>query len=185
MQWRLARMAAIRAEEADRAGNVALSREESDMAEKLDSLNGEFQRIKNAISWIRNRNGDSLTPREGLRIALERADFALARRYATPILTADPTHPDANFGMGMSYFVEEKYAQAEPYLKASLIRRPDEPAVLNNLAICHYRAGRLKEALDYSRKALAKLPDAPAVRKTYDEILKKAEAQKAANAVEK
>ena len=184
-QWRLARLAVVRSEDADRAGDVARSRKDAELVETLDELNPELRRIREAIRWIRSRDGDSLTPREGLRIALERADFALARRYATPILTADPTHPDANFGMGMSYFVEEKYAQAEPYLKTSLIRRPDEPAVLNNLAICHYRAGRIDEALAYSRKALAKLPDAPAVRKTYDEILKAAEARKKAAAVEK
>ena len=57
--------------------------------------------------------------------------------------------------------------------------------MLNNLAICYYRAGRIEEALSYSRKALAKLPDAPAVRKTYDQILKTAEARKKAAPVEK
>ena len=184
-QWRLARLAVVRSEDEDRAGAVPLSREDAALSDELDELNPELQRIRNAISWIRSREGDSLTPREGLRIALERADFALARRYATPILSADPSHPDANFGMGMSYFVEEKYAQAEPYLKASLVRRPDEPAVLNNLAICYYRAGRLEEALSYSRKALAKLPDAPAVRKTYDEILRASEARKKSADAEK
>ena len=147
-------------------------REDSDLADRLDELNPELRRVRETVSWFRRREGDSLTPREGLRIALERADFALARRYATPILTADPAHPDANFGMGMSYFVEEKFTQAETYLKKALERRPEEPALLNNLAICCYRTARLKEALAYAEKALARLPDAPAVRKTYEQIRK-------------
>ncbi len=180
VQWRLARLAAIRAEDSDRRNELAKSRSDAALADRLDNLNPELRRVREALNWIRNREGDSLTPREGLRIALERADFALARRYATPILTADPTNPDANFGMGMSYFVEEKYGQAEPYLKASQIRRPEEPAVLNNLAICCYRGGRLDEALEFSRKAFAKLPDAPAVRKTYEEIRKAVDARNAA-----
>ena len=184
VQWRLARIAALRAEDMERSGDVPRARDDAALAESLDDLNPELHRIRDAISWIRSRDGDSLTPREGLRIALERADFALARRYATPILTADPTHPDANFGMGMSYFVEERYAQAEPYLKAALVRRPDEPALLNNIAICRYRAGALDEALEYARKAVAKMPDAPAVRSTYEQIRKDVEAKRAATPAE-
>ena len=175
-QWRLARIGSVRAENADAARRLDLAREEAKLVEELDDLNPEFRRVRDAVNWIRSRDGDSLTPREGLRIALERADFALARRYATPILSADAESPDANFGMGMSYFVEEKYTQAEAFLKKALIRRPDEPAVLNNLAICCYKTGRAKEALAYAEKAVAKLPDAPSVVKTYEEIKKAAAA---------
>ena len=171
-QWRLARMAALRDENAGAAGDIAEAHREAAIAEKLDELNPELQRLNDAVSWIRSRDGNSLTPREGLRIALERADFELARRYATPILSADSTHPDANFGMGMSYFVDGQYAQAEKYLKVALESRPNEPALLNNLAICYYRQSRYEEALAYADKALAKLPDAPAVRKTYEQIRK-------------
>ena len=171
-QWRLARMAAFRDENAGSAGDIVSARKEAGFAEKLDDLNPELRRLNDAVSWIRSRDGNSLTPREGLRIALERADFELARRYATPILSADSTHPDANFGMGMSYFVDGQYAQAEKYLKVALESRPNEPALLNNLAICCYRLSRYEEALAYASKALAKLPDAPAVRKTYEQIRK-------------
>ena len=177
-QWRLSRMAVIRDENAGADGDIAQAREEAKLAEKLDDLNPELRRLNDALSWIRSRDGNTLTPREGLRIALERADFALARRYATPILSADSTHPDANFGMGMSYFVEGRYAEAETYLKVALETRPDEPALLNNLAICCYRQSRFKEALEYAEKALAKLPDAPAVRKTYEQIRKTLEEKK-------
>ena len=179
-QWRIARMAALRDENAGAAGEVALARMEADVVKKLDDLNPELKRLNDALSWIQSRDGNSLTPREGLRIALERADFALARRYATPILTADATHPDANFGMGMSYFVEGRYAQAETYLKTALESRPDEPALLNNLAICCYRQERLEEASAYASKALAKLPDAPAVSNTYKQIRKAIDDKKSA-----
>ena len=169
VQWRIARMCSMRA---DRAGDVARSRKDAELVEKLDDLNPELRRIHETIRWIRSRDGDSLTPREGLRIALERADFALARLYATPILTAEPTHPDANFGMGMSYFVEGKYAQAEPYFKASLVRRPNEPAVLNNLAIAQMRMGKLAEAKRHVREAFRLCPDSPEVKKTFEAIEK-------------
>ena len=171
-QWRLARFAAFRAEDFDRASKIDESKFDAELSEKLDDLNPELQRVRDAVNWLRNREGDSITPKEGLRIALERADFALARRYATPILNVDRSNPNANFGMGMSYFIEEKYVQAEPYLKAALERRPDEPATLNNLAICCFKTHRYAEALEYSKKALKLLPDAPAVRKTYEEIMK-------------
>jgi tetratricopeptide (TPR) repeat protein len=181
-QWRLARMAALRDENAGAGGDIVQARQEAALAEKLDDLNPELRRLNDAISWIRSRDGNTLTPREGLRIALERADFALARRYATPILSADDKHPDANFGMGMSYFVEGRYAEAEKYMKVALETRPDEPALLNNLAICCYRQSRFNEALAYAEKALAKLPDAPAVRKTYEQIRKTIEEKKEAPA---
>ena len=178
-QWRLARIAAVRAEDEDAAKDIAASRADAELATERDDLNPELKRIRDAVNWLRSREGDSLTPREGLRIALERADFQLARRYATPILHADPSNPDANFGMGMSYFIEEKFTQAEPFLKAALERRPDEPAYLNNLAVCCYKGGRFEEALGWARKALAKLPDSPAVRKTHAEIAKAVEEHRA------
>ena len=183
-QWRLARIAAVRAEDEEAARDIGASRADAELATELDDLNPELKRIRDAVNWLRSREGDSLTPREGLRIALERADFQLARRYATPILHADPSNPDANFGMGMSYFIEEKYTQAEPFLKAALERRPDEPAYLNNLAVCCYKDGRFGEALVWARKALAKLPDSPAVRKTHAEIAKAVEGLQTKGGVE-
>ncbi len=172
-QWRLARMAELRGQNPERAQSEEARKEEA-LAEKLDALNPELQRVRDAVNWMRNREGGAITPREGLRIALERADFALARRYAIPILNVESSNPDANFGMGMSYFIEDKYARAEEYLKAALRQRPKEPATLNNLAICCFKLRRYREALEYSKKALELLPDAPAVRQTYEEIKKQA-----------
>ena len=123
--------------------------------------------MKNGVSALPAATGYGATIR-----ASSQAAVILARRYAEPILKADPDEPQANFGMGMSYFVDGQYAQAEKYLKVALESRPNEPALLNNLAICCYRLSRYEEALVYAGKALARLPDAPAVRKTYEQIRK-------------
>ena len=69
------------------------------------------------MTRLRENTMRQMTPREGLQFALVRADFPLARRYAEPILDADPEDVDANFGMGMSYLMEEQYGRAEEYLK--------------------------------------------------------------------
>ncbi|MBR1589257.1 MAG: tetratricopeptide repeat protein, partial [Kiritimatiellae bacterium] len=114
-----------------------------------------------------------LTPREGLVIGLARADFALAGRYAAPILAADPDDPRANFAMGMMYYTGGHYARAEKHLLRCLVRRPDDAAVLNNLALAQLNAGRLAEAETNAARAMARLPDSPEIRKTMRRIEEK------------
>ena len=57
------------------------------------------------MDWVGQQKGMRLTPREGLRIGLERADFRLARTFAQQVLLSDPENTRANFAMGMGYFV--------------------------------------------------------------------------------
>ena len=92
-QWRLARLAAVRAASAEAAGTAADAQVDACLATMLDDLNPKLKDIREAVNWLRNRGGESLTPREGLRIALERADFQLARRYATPTSMPIPRSP--------------------------------------------------------------------------------------------
>lgn len=170
LQWRLARLARIRSEVFDRGGDVTRANEELSFAEALDDRNESLKRILEGMTRLRENTMRQMTPREGLQFALVRADFSLARRYAEPILDADPNDVDANFGMGMSYLMEEQYGRAEEYLKRARDRKPKEPAIWNNLAVIQFRQGRFAEAKENALKALSLLPESAEVKDTLKKI---------------
>lgn len=158
--WRLSRFARLRKDEKT--------------ADRLDRTNTALKRMLSIVEYERQRTFMQLTPREGLRIALQRADFIEARRYAAAVLRSDEDDPEANFGMGMSYLREDRMGDAEFYLRRCLKRRPDEPAVLNNLSIICRKARRYEEAEELARHALRMLPDSPEVKQTLKDALDKA-----------
>ncbi len=172
MQWRLARLARVRAEIFDFAGQTEASLAEVQISDKLDDRNESLRRIIKNMTRLRELTMHQVTPREGLQRALARADFAIARHYAEPILTADPDDPSANFGMGMSYFMEEQWTRAEEYLRRCLVRNPKEPAVWNNIAVVKLRIGHLDEAKEHALKALEIIPDSVEVKDTLAQIEK-------------
>lgn len=172
MQWRLARFADERARAADRDGDTATATAEHALAERLDDGNTELTKL---VKMAENRRASTLrqvTPREGLQLALLRADFPLAARYAKIVLDGDPDDPDANFGAGMYLFQQKQWARAAETLARCLVRKPNEPAVLNNLALACLRGGRLDDAEAYVGKALALLPASDEVKATRAEIAK-------------
>ena len=170
LQWRIARMCRMRADAADKAGDLPLAMAESEQADRLDGKNVAYGAIRRQMDWVGQQKGMRLTPREGLKIGLDRADFRLAKTFAQQVLVSDPENTSANFAMGMSYFVDEQYGRAEVYLKKCLAKNPNEPAALNNLAIAQMRLGRLKEAETNAAKALKLLPSSQAIKKTFDHI---------------
>ena len=170
VQWRLAVIARHRANAYDEGGKAELAMEETRLADALDSKNGALARIRSTMSWASRRKLERMTPQEGLRLALARADFARARTYALRVVDATPDDPSANFALGMDFFVQKQYARAEAYLSRCLVRRPDDPAVLNNLAQCRLRQGDPKGALPYAKRALETLPDSPEVKRTMERI---------------
>ena len=184
MQWRLARLARLRAERYDHEGKTDRSLEESRISDTLDEKNASLQRIFEGMARLRELTMRQMTPREGLQFALVRADFTLARKYAEPILDADPDDPNANFGMGMSYFMQEQFGRAEEYLQRCLKKNSKEPAVWNNIAVLQLRMGRLDEALKNAQKALSLIPDSAEVKDTISQI-EKAKAAAQTNKVEK
>ena len=181
MQWRLARLARVRSEIFDREGDVGRAMDEMRIAETLDDKNESLKRILEGMARLREHTMRQMTPREGLHFALVRADFMLARRYAEPILDADPEDMDANFGMGMSYLAQEQYSRAEEHLEKCLRRNPKEPAVWNNIAVIQMRLGRYAEAMDNAKKALDLLPDSAEIKDTIKQIEKAAEDAKNAS----
>ena len=157
-----------------RLSRFARYREDSDRADKLDTSNGALTKMLNIMEYERLRTFMQMTPREGLQLALRRADFAEARRYSMSVLRYDEDNPEANFAMGMSALLARRFEEAEMYLKRVLKRRPGEPAVLNNLSIICRKGRRWKEAEDYARQAIKILPDSPEVKQTLSDALKKA-----------
>ena len=160
VNWRLSRFARLR--------------EDIDLANDLDDMNGMLKTMLNLVEKERIRAFLQMTPMEGLQIALRRADFSEAKRYATVVRNNDEENPEANFALGMSAIREKRYAQAESYLRDCLKVRPNEPAVLNNLSIVCRKQQKFKEAEDFARQAIKLLPNYPEVKQTLQDALKKA-----------
>jgi len=152
VSWRISRFARLRDDEA--------------LANELDEWNETVKQMMKLIEYERMRTFMQLTPYEGLGLALRRADFAEARRYAVTVLQMDPDDPEANFGTGMAYLMEDKLKEAEFYLERTLKRRPEEPAVLNNLSIIYRKTNRLEKSLEFVRRAHELAPANEEIQRT-------------------
>ena len=170
VQWRLAVIARHRANAYDGRGDTALAMEETRLADALDKKNGALGRIRATMAWASRKKLERMTPEEGLKFGLARADFALARVFALRVLDVSPDDPAANFAMGMDFFVQKQYSRAQAYLERCRERRPDDPAVLNNLAQCRLRQGDPAGALPYARRAQEILPESPEIKRTMERI---------------
>lgn len=170
VQWRLAVIARHRANAYDERGKSELAMEETKIADKLDKKNGAIARIRDLMAWASRRKLERMTPQEGLKLGLARADFARARVFALRVLDVEPDDPAANFALGMDFFVQKQYARAQTHLERCLVRRPKDPAVLNNLAQCHLRRGDPEGALPFAKRALEILPDSPEVKRTVERV---------------
>ena len=157
-----------------RISRFAYLRNDVETADGLDRANSILRKMLSAVEYERQRTFMQLTPREGLEIALRRANYAEAKQYSIPVLNNDPDDPQANFAMGMAAIMKNRYKEAEIHLARILKRRPKEPAALNNLSIVCRKQGKYKEAEDYARRALEVLPGSPEVQRTLSDALKKA-----------
>lgn len=170
VQWRIARMCLYRGEAADLAGDAQTAIEDASLAKSLNDLNPIFKDMIKSQEKRNEQMQQKLTPREGLQLALVRADFTVGKLYAETILVADPENADANFAMGMYYLKEKQLTRAATYLKRVLINHPNEPAVYNNLAMIDLALGKLDSAEVNVKKALELLPDSAAVMDTKKAI---------------
>lgn len=177
-QFRLAVMSRLRAINLDAQKKVKESIAEIAYSDRLNACNPSLVKILRRMDWVRRQSGEALTPREGLEVAMKRADFVMARRYAMPVLMADKDDPNANFAVGMSYYAEEQYGKAEEYLKRVLKRSPKEAAVYNNIALICLKTRRLEEAETNARKANELFPNSPEVLDTLRQIEKAKAARK-------
>lgn len=170
VQWRLARMCLYRGERADLSGDATSAIAEAELSKELNDLNRSYRDLIDAMERQNAQLMQKLTPREGLQLALVRADFTMGKLYGETILAADPENPDANFALGMHYLKERQLSRAEEYLKRCLIRRPNEPAVYNNLAMLQLELGKLAAAEINVNKALKLIPNSAAVLDTKKAI---------------
>ena len=181
MQWRVARMCRLRADNLDREGDKERAREESRLADDLDERNEPFMRIRRELEMV-GQGSSRLTPREGLRLAMERPNFKMAAMFARQVLVSDPMNLEANFAMGMFYHSDEQYGQAEEYLKKCLEKDPRNASILNNLAVVQLRQGHLDEAEENARKAVEANGKLAEARRTLENVLnEKKSTEKAKN----
>ena len=172
LQWRLARLAQHRAAAFDRAGDLSLAMAEKKLAERLDEENVSFREIQKKVEGLQRQTNPVLTPREGLTIALRRNDFIMARRYALPILNGDPDDPYANYAMGMSHFVEERWGQAIRFLERVHKKMPKESTVMNNISVAYWKDGKFADAVYWGEMALKAKPDSSDVKDNLARIRK-------------
>ena len=170
VQWRLALLARHRANAYDARNERELALEETRLADALDRNNAAWGRIYATMAWASKKKLERMTPQEGLRNQLARADFARARKFAQSVLDVAPDDPAANFALGMDFFVQGQYTRAQAFLERCLERRPNDPAVLNNLAQCRLRRGDPAGALPYAERARDALPDSPEIKRTLERI---------------
>lgn len=166
VQWRLARMCVSRGEYEDFSGQADAAIADANLAKRLNDLNPIYRDILKSMEQRNDQIMRKLTPREGLQLALVRADFTLGQVYAETVLAVDPENADANFAMGMYYQQQRQLTRAEEYLKRCLVRKPDEPAVFNNLAMIQIELGKLAAARINVEKALKRLPHSTVVQDT-------------------
>ena len=171
LQWRLARLCRSRADSLEAQGKTEQSLSESLLADELDAHNVVFQQMRQQMEGARPES-ISLTPREGLKLGLERLNFKMAETFAQRVLASDPYDAPANFVVGMNYFAKGQYGRAEIYFKKCLERRPNDPAVLNNLAVAQLRQKKFDEAEANVRKALEVYPEAQEAKRTLESIKK-------------
>ena len=170
--WRAARMAGVRADQSQAANAVNVAEADRDMMRRLDEMNVSLRVQGETIERMLPTAKLVVTSREALDVALKRADFDLARRYAVEVLAGTPDDPAANFAMGMSRLEANDYLLATEHFERALKQNPREPATLNNLAIAYMKLGRPKRALECAEAAAAILPDSPQVRSTLSEVRK-------------
>ena len=170
MQWRVARAMRRQATVLDRAKLTKEALAATALSEELDRLNPYAHRQTGTTEAVDLRAFGSLTPREGLDFALRRANFALARKFALPIVKDEPENPEANFALAMSHLVMREHAQARHYFAIALKARPNDPVLLNNLAVSSLMLGDLKDAEEQAKAALKAKPDSEAIKDTLKKV---------------
>lgn len=170
IQWRLARMVGLRAKELDGAGKTEPARAMEALSDELDRRNPAAPSLHDTFDRLLSRAIATMTPEEGLRFSMSRADFSLGRFFARQILEKNPESVPANFSEAMEYIREHQYARAEYHLQIALKAKPDEPAILNNLAYVQLRLGRLDAAERNALAARRLLPGNREIESTLREI---------------
>lgn len=147
------------------------------LAERLDAVNAQRAMLVRRAGPLAEHHGAMLLPRESLKIALLRHDFAQAGKFAEEVLKTEPGDAQANFAIGMYNLMAERYQEAIEHLEKVLKRLPEDPIVLNNLAMCYDRLKFPDKALQCAERALKAAPKNQSIRENLERYRKAAEAQ--------
>ena len=93
-----------------------------------------------------------------MEAAFVEEDFANCKIYASKILESLPDNVNALRGMGVSYFMEEKYEEALQYLAKSLELSDDKEFDYTYIAWCFCNQGKHLKACETFEKAIAVNP---------------------------
>ena len=155
-----------------RAARLAGERKDRQLMTTLDGLNESLRAQGEVIERMLPTEKLVLTARESLEVALKRADFDLARRYAGEVLVGAPDDPAANFALGMANMEAKEYFRASVCFEKALAKNPNEPAALNNLAIAYMQLGQGEKALGFAERAAKIYPKSSEIQQTLAEIRK-------------
>ena len=175
VQWRVAQMCRMRADVVDSQTWGDSERADEDLCRRLDEANTSLQTLKRRLSHKLEKGLAVLSPREGLVLGLQRADFRLAKMFAEAVIRSDPGDVMANFALGMHELTSERPAEAIPHFELVLARKPDEPVVLNNLATACNRLGLHARAIDCALRAHLLLPKDASIRANLTKFRQDAE----------
>ena len=170
LKFRVCRLMALRAAEADRKGSFETATALFARVKALDGSNASLEHMRSFLGLLWDQSELRLTPREGLALSLRRANFRAAKPHAEAVLTSTPDDPDAHFALGMYYYLSRAFELADSHLTQALAVRPNEAAILNNLAIVRMYRNRLPEALKLSDRALELHPERDDLKATNEEI---------------
>ena len=170
IQFRLARMASMRAMQHFADGARDLGVKERALADRLDKSNRELQRIRELMDVYARQKGLNLTPREGLKIGLVIKDLNFARFYAAKVVRFDPENIEANYVLGVALIAENDLAGAEYHLRICEKRSPNNSSVLSNLAVVLLRLGRLDEAERLAVRAEELAPNVSEIANTLRDV---------------
>ena len=171
--WRAARIAGERAERQAASKSPDAAELERQEMRRLDGLNASLRAQGEVVEQMLPTEKLVLTAREALDVALRRADFELARRYAGEVLAGAPEDPAANFALGMAHLEAKEYFRASVCFEKALRKNPNEPAALNNIAIAYMKLGQGEKALGFAERAAKVHPKSAEIRRTLAEIRKK------------
>lgn len=168
--WRAARMAGERSDALARRGDANGSQQERALMGKLDGYNVSLKAQGEIVERLLPTANIVLTPREALDIALRRADFRLAERYANEVRLSDPGNVSANFALGMARVEERDYFEASRHFERVLAVRPNEPTTLHNLSLVYGKLGKTAEARSCAERAAAANPKSVEIMKNLDSL---------------
>lgn len=179
--WRAARLASERYVQFTKANLINDAQKERELAARLDELNHTLKLQGEFIERMLPTENLVLTPKEALDVALKRADFQLARKYANQVLVSLPDDHGAHFALAMAALQGNDFTLAARHFEVVRTLRPDEPATLNNLSLCYLKLKRYDDAVRCAERAAELQPEMERIQKNLQE-LRKAAAKAAENA---